>query len=378
MKKKINIYIFKNKESNLLTASIEFKSREYSEKAMELIESNFNLFMSSDRLQMHNKPTLSNMKMNNIKSPIDYVTGIKLKLYKPNINTNKVFTCYGQTCIPLKFDLKMIIANYYNLYCCVETKLEYYQNKQLYQHIPNTNDIEKYLYKCKFPQIFNHNKYNNKNISKNLILSIYFPFLNINIIHGNNKYFCYITGHLILLYQLNNNTNKYILKTQQQISPNRLSEILYLDILSLIDTTGNYTFFDTNNNNFECDLYKPIGYDLNDNENIEPYKLLTMKLPTNNYELDRCVICLNKISEYEFTRISSCKHLFHYQCIKQLLQYNKNINQQIWDTQLNTYILCNYAYCPLCRRKFTSIQSRICIHNQHKNAYMYTTIKTFI
>ncbi len=114
---------------------------------MELIESNFNLFVNGSNITNTSNISMMINDNNNktILNPINYVKGIKLKLIKQNINTNQVFQCYGQTAIPFGVDLKSIISNYYHLHCTVQTKLEYYQNIKLFNDIPTTKDIDKFL-----------------------------------------------------------------------------------------------------------------------------------------------------------------------------------------------------------------------------------------
>ena len=345
--KKIKIYSHTNDASNLLTASIEFKTREYSQRAKELIQSNFHLFV--------NDQTTCIPMNNSHKTPNQCVNAIKLKLIKAN------YSCYGQTCIPLGFDLRSIIANYYNLHCSkIQTKLEYYHNNRAFDHIPTSLDVQHFLQKCTFPPSSRKSTKSEKShkISKKLILSVYFPFISLSITHQNSKYFVYVSGDKLSLYQLNCTQSQCIQILNRTISPSSIPSLLYMDILSLIDQSGQYTFYDPNNSNFECDLFSKIAKDFKEDE-IELFTLETMQLPKTE-DLDRCAICLNEVNESEFCRISCCKHLFHYECIRRLLHNDNNINEQIWDNELDAYTLCNFAHCPLCRRKFTSIQSRIC------------------
>jgi len=384
-KKSIKIYMLQHYQTGSLTVSIEFtKSREYSEKAMELIESNFNLFLSDPNLSNSAIHSLRHRASSllNVHSVMNFVTGIKLKFYKPSICANRVYSCYGsQTRIPLGFDLKSIIANHYHLYCTVSTKLKYYQNAKLINHIPTNEEVASFVNQCKLPPILRpHHHHANRDkapsVSQTLILSVYLPFVLCYIVHQQDQFYFYIVGNTLTLYRFDAAQNCYVLLLERAISSSAMSALLYIDILSLIDDTGFYTFYDATNEHFECDLYRKIAHDLNEND-INPFRLRTMKLPTSDEELDRCVICLNDLNQFEFTRISCCQHVFHLQCIKQLLLHNKSTmnDEQVWDQSTNSYVTCNFAQCPLCRRKFNMIQSRICVENINDRPHQRPTVQ---
>eukprot|EP00485_Elphidium_margaritaceum_P017479 CAMPEP_0202731242 /NCGR_PEP_ID=MMETSP1385-20130828/187048_1 /ASSEMBLY_ACC=CAM_ASM_000861 /TAXON_ID=933848 /ORGANISM="Elphidium margaritaceum" /LENGTH=308 /DNA_ID=CAMNT_0049397535 /DNA_START=961 /DNA_END=1887 /DNA_ORIENTATION=+ len=172
------------------------------------------------------------------------------------------------------------------------------------------------------------------------------------------------------LYRFDDAYHEYRLHATKTMSSSALvCNLLYLDILQLLlDTNTNtttttnmcYTFYDVNNAYFECDLYRKVLHDIDPND-IAPMFLRTMKLSFDETaDLDRCCICLLENRSAEFTRISSCRHIFHYQCMKQLLLHKRSvINRPIWDRNSNAYVLCNFCHCPLCRQPFTKIQSRI-------------------
>jgi len=104
------------------------------------------------------------------------------------------------------------------------------------------------------------------------------------------------------------------------------------DILSIFNLNSeNYRFKHPKNNNFELSIFEELAvFKLNER------KLEIMALQN----IDRCVICLSQISyeSDEYCRISGCSHIYHFECIQNLIKYS-NDNQ-----------------CPLCRGKIKYVQ----------------------
>lgn len=61
----------------------------------------------------------------------------------------------------------------------------------------------------------------------------------------------------------------------------------------------------------------------------------TKKRSKNKSCIEKCCICLDSIGNNDRVRITSCRHKFHYSCIKE------------WSKKENT--------CPLCKRRFNFI-----------------------
>eukprot|EP01083_Nonionella_stella_P053746 142058_1 len=213
-------------------------------------------------------------------------------------------------------EIKAMMINYYQIYCPLETKLEFGAFGETFEDIPDINEIVSFVNEPSH-QCVDH--------ASLLSIQIELPLLVLPILHNDDNYFFYAFANgKLLLYQTHEEIHNIM-------SVNK-NKIRYQDILSI---------FHLNHAQYRLAHPKNSHLELNLNEQLNMYEVNELQLEIiKSPRIDRCVICLSSVS-YEFAeycRISSCSHMYHFECVENLIKYG-NDNQ-----------------CPLCRKKVKYVQ----------------------